>query len=278
MLMSGKSGTMLPITACSSTGQLCHEGSCAWQRCDPPVGARPRGPPAPSPRQPSTQPKPTARRAPRQRGTRCRPAGMPATIASTRRTRLGELVEAHVDARGHVARGAHDLHHAELRRRGRPGGRTRRSKGWPLARPASPVRPRPLRELGRHASRGDEAVLQPRVLVEDARAMPRPRWRSRAPAQRAARAPRLPGSVATPPGTIAIHQEAMAEGLGVRAQPVFLQPHELREGEAERRVVAERAQVAQVVGDALALEQQRAQPARPRRAPRRPSSDSAACA
>lgn len=29
--MSGKSGTMLPITACSSTGQFCHDGSCGWQ-------------------------------------------------------------------------------------------------------------------------------------------------------------------------------------------------------------------------------------------------------
>ena len=32
LLISGKSGTMLPITACSSTGQFDHEGSCGWQR------------------------------------------------------------------------------------------------------------------------------------------------------------------------------------------------------------------------------------------------------
>ena len=32
LLISGKSGTMLPITACSSTGQFCHDGSCACTR------------------------------------------------------------------------------------------------------------------------------------------------------------------------------------------------------------------------------------------------------
>jgi hypothetical protein len=50
------------------------------------------------------------------------------------------------------------------------------------------------------------------------------------------------------------------EDAVVQAQPVLLDAHELREREAERGVVAERAEVAEVVGDALALEHERAQP------------------
>ena len=30
--MSGKSATMLPIAACITTGQFCHDGSWQWQR------------------------------------------------------------------------------------------------------------------------------------------------------------------------------------------------------------------------------------------------------
>ncbi len=48
---------------------------------------------------------------------------------------------------------------------------------------------------------------------------------------------------------------------------ILLQPRELRQAEREAAVVAERAEVAEVVRDALALEQERAQPKRP---PRRP--------
>ena len=32
MLISGKSGTISPIIACSSTGQFCHDGSWQWHR------------------------------------------------------------------------------------------------------------------------------------------------------------------------------------------------------------------------------------------------------
>jgi hypothetical protein len=54
----------------------------------------------------------------------------------------------------------------------------------------------------------------------------------------------------------------MAEDLLGDTQPVFAQARELRESERQRGVVAERAEVAEVRGDPLALEQQRAQPPR----------------
>ena len=56
----------------------------------------------------------------------------------------------------------------------------------------------------------------------------------------------------------------MAEDAVVQPQPVFLEAHELREGEAECRVVAQRAEVSQVIRHTLALEHEGAQPSRAR--------------
>ena len=52
----------------------------------------------------------------------------------------------------------------------------------------------------------------------------------------------------------------MAKRLGVQAQHVFLQARELRQAEGEASIVAEIAEIAEMIGDALALEAERAQP------------------
>ena len=52
----------------------------------------------------------------------------------------------------------------------------------------------------------------------------------------------------------------MSERRRVLAQHVFAQARELREAERESAVVADRAEIAQMVREALALEAQRAQP------------------
>ena len=62
-----------------------------------------------------------------------------------------------------------------------------------------------------------------------------------------------------------VHQQPMAERGEIGPQHILLQARELGEAERETGVVAEVAQVAQVVGDALALEQERAQPRGARR-------------
>ena len=62
-----------------------------------------------------------------------------------------------------------------------------------------------------------------------------------------------------------VHEVAMAEERMIHAQPVFPQPRELREPERKPRIVAEKSEVPQMLADALALEQQRAQPQRARR-------------
>src|SRR5207249_532748 len=67
-------------------------------------------------------------------------------------------------------------------------------------------------------------------------------------------------------GYDSVHQVAVAEELGVGPQQVFLQPPELEKAERKRDIVAEVAEVTEVVGDALELEQDAAQR---QRAPRR---------
>ena len=60
-----------------------------------------------------------------------------------------------------------------------------------------------------------------------------------------------------------IEEVSLAEcALGL-AQQLLLHPRELGERERKSRIVAERAQVAQVIGEALELEAKRAQPDRP---------------
>src|SRR5207247_2472202 len=110
----------------------------------------------------------------------------------------------------------------------------------------------------------DEAILWPGVLVVD-------RFQGRDLAfdsrqacdQRFARGERqIPRDAA---GDDSVHQVAVAEESRVSPQQVFLEPPELGKTERKRDVVAEVAEVAEVVGDALELEQDAAQRKRPGR-------------
>ena len=62
------------------------------------------------------------------------------------------------------------------------------------------------------------------------------------------------------PWNDAVHQQAVAEQPGIEPQPVFPEARKLRQAEGQRDVVAEVAQVTHMVCDALAFEQQCAQP------------------
>ncbi len=57
-----------------------------------------------------------------------------------------------------------------------------------------------------------------------------------------------------------VHQQTVPEHLPVEAEHILFQARELGEPEREAAVVAEITEIAQMVGDALALEQQGAQP------------------
>ena len=63
----------------------------------------------------------------------------------------------------------------------------------------------------------------------------------------------------------AVHHQPVAEDLLRPTQPVLAQARELRQAERQRGVVAERTEVAEVVGDAFSFQQQRPQPAGARR-------------
>ena len=90
MLISGKSGTMLSITAYSTAGQFCHDGSWQWQRA-----IRPPSPSSSatriSPRQPSTQPAPIAAARGAAGAAQAGPCGRPAQISRMSRSDSAEF-------------------------------------------------------------------------------------------------------------------------------------------------------------------------------------------
>ena len=131
-------------------------------------------------------------------------------------------------------------------------------------------------QLGRHAAGGHEAVLQPGVLVVDLAQRAHLAFDRVALAAHARRACAGGRSTATPPGTTASIMKRWPKASLGQALPVFAQARELRQAEGQRRIVAQGAEVAQVVGHALALEHQRAQPRARARASRSRQADSSA--
>ena len=166
------------ITACSSAGQACHEGSCGWTRASLPSPSN-CTPTSTSPRQPSITPRPL----PPATGaisTRDLAGGHADGDLAQQAQRLEDFVEAHRHARGHIAALVGDRAHAERRI-----GRRRR-----VALAVGAAIEDHAGGAGRHAGErqfarqggvddagGQEAILQAGVLVVDARAVPSPRGR-----------------------------------------------------------------------------------------------------
>jgi hypothetical protein len=119
--------------------------------------------------------------------------------------------------------------------------------------PGQAAQAEPIGELRRDAPGRDEAILQSRMLVEDRLQ------------QRDFIAQRL--DLGTQPtrgfvvdvardttGHDRIHQVTMSERGAVQAQHILFEAGELREAEGETRIVAEKAEIAQMIGNALALQ------------------------
>ncbi len=122
-----------------------------------------------------------------------------------------------------------------------------------------PVRPSFAASVGETRAAGPESVLQPRVLVIDVADDPDLAFQCRAffadPRRMFGR------QVARDAARYhVVHGQPVAEGDEVGAQHVLLQSRKLRQAEREAAVVAKVAQVAQVVGEALAFQRERAQP------------------
>ena len=115
----------------------------------------------------------------------------------------------------------------------------------------------PLGELRHDAPGRQEAVLESGVLVVNGLELPHfaADHITLVKDFAASRIVKVDGDAA---GNDAVHQQAMAEQLRVEPNPVFLEAHELHQAEGQSNVVAKIAEVAEMIGDALAFEQQRA--------------------
>src|SRR5262249_49856168 len=118
-------------------------------------------------------------------------------------------------------------------------------------------------ELARGLAAGTEAVLQPRMLVVDGAQAPH--LARQLVGLRAQRSRGLSIEVARDAaGQYDGHEHAMSERAGVRAQHGLFEARDVRQSEGKAAVVAEIAQVAEMIGDALALEAERAEDDRAR--------------
>jgi hypothetical protein len=130
--------------------------------------------------------------------------------------------------------------------------RSERRSRIALARAREAGEPQLCRELGRDDAAQPEPVLQSVVLVVDLAQHADLALEHRAFVDdaHASSGRKVVGDSAR---ADIVHREPMAEQREVRAQHVFLEAGELREPEREAAVVAEIAEIAQVIGDALAL-------------------------
>jgi hypothetical protein len=122
---------------------------------------------------------------------------------------------------------------------------------------------------------GDEAILQAGMLVVECAQFLYRRFDRPALLDDGGQ-PAASASQATPPGTMRSNRKRWPNRRGIEPHPVLLEAQELGQAEGEGGIVAQRAEVAEMVGDALALQHQRAQ--RQRRAAARQTPQAASTA
>ena len=262
--MSGKSGTMLPII-----GVLEHRPVVPRRIVQ--VAARDESAGAASsatntgPRQPSISPRPSApavRLRPR-RACHAAPAGSP---ASSRPDEPAPIRRSHRTGRRRGRRRRRSPRRLDGPRARRTAPRAGPRAGRSAARSRVPARPMSPRRCQRRRDDpgAGEAVAHARLFIVDRRAAPD--LRASAPQHVGEHGgPAAARSRAHAPGDHEIKEIALPERPLGGAQQLLLEAGELRQAEGEARVVAERTEVAEVIGDALELERERAQPGRARR-------------
>src|SRR6185437_2904520 len=172
--------------------------------------------------------------------------------------RLRELVESDRNARGHVALGPNDLGRRQF-----IVGPARQidARIEPLATRSSrePQHAEARGERRRQYARCGEAIAKPRMIVEDGpKLLHFSHDRSNA---RRERRRGLPGEVCPSAARYdRIEEISLPERALDLSQQFFLDPRELRQRERKSRVVPERAQVTQVIGQTLELQAERTQP------------------
>ena len=254
---------MLPSIAASSSGHWNHDGSRRWQRAIVPSPSR-RSQPAR--RRGSLRPA-RGLRASRRAGARHRrgsaPSGRPRDDLLDQRHALLDLADAHPDAGIDVAL----LEHGHVERRaGRRADRRSAARIESAARGAADIAAGAelLRQRGLQDAGGDGAILQRGGVVVDLDQL-----REAAPdvVEQPAQAVDAASarSAATPPGTTRSIISRWPKQASRGAQRALAQDAAMRVHHRERGVVADRADVAEMVGEPFELRHQRAQIVRARR-------------
>ena len=265
MLQSGKSATMLPSIAASSSGHWNQDGSRRWQRAIRAVGVEPQ-PDQHVAAEAFDQRHALAGRARRPAASaRSGAAGQPVEDLLDQRQALLDLADADPDARIDVALLEHRHLEAQLvvgRIAGRRG--ARRSRG-PRRGRHSRRRRTARASAGVEDAGGDGAILQRGgVVVELDQLGKAPADRRRSASRSAARRP-ASRSTATPPGTMRSIIRRWPKQASAARSTSLAQDAAVGVHQRERGVVADRADVAEMVGEPLELGHQRAQPDRARR-------------
>ena len=183
-----------------------------------------------------------------------RPGAQVIEQRSLKAQRFERFVEAHVDARGDVAVARAGDARRERRVGDHAGMRPRVERDAAGAR-GEADHAEARRGLRRQPPAGDEAVLQSRVIVVDCAQHAELALEpvGLAPQAVDARCVQVNRDAARHD---AVHRVAVTEQRCVAAQQILLEAQELRQAEGQAAVVAEIAEVTEVVGKALALEQQ----------------------
>ena len=249
---------MLPSIAASSSGHWNHDASRRWQRSMRPAGVDPQ-PDQHVAAERLDQRHAFARRRSARSRPRTSPCRQPVQHLFDQRQALLDLLDADPDARIDVALGQHRHFEAQLRHMAD-------SRSTCAHRSRGPKR-------GRHSRRRRSGAQDRRTGCRCPRCDPAAtRSRRRAPpAQESARvshrsargwphAPSAGRSTATPPGTMQSIIRRWPKQRGGAAQHALAQHAAMRQHDAERCIVADRAEIAEVVGDPLQLRHHAAQP------------------
>ena len=272
MLHKGKSATMLPSIAASSSGHWNHEASRRWQRATAPSPAR-RTCANTSPRNASTSAKPSPEGARRGQRGADRPAGQARQHRLDQVEALADLLDPDPDARIDVARAPRRNLEAEavVRRIGMVAARVEIA---PRSAPDDASGPIGASEIGLQHAGSDRPVLQRSGVVVERTSFGKV-FRTSPVSARIASAPSGARSTRDAARNDRVHHQPMAEGGLGGAQGPLAQDAAMGVHQGEGGVVADRADVADMIGDPLEFRHHAAKqcargPAPRFRAPARP--------
>ena len=206
------------------------------------------------------------------------PSGSASRIDVDQAQRLQRFVEAHRDARAPRRRRGCAARRTASASYGASGNRSADRRECPLARAANPRQAELGGQLARDSAAAAKAVLQAGMVVVDlAQQADLAIERARIASRISRRDVRCEIAARRRPGTTTSISRRWPNARQLRRSTSSFRRENCARPKRESAVIAEIAQVAQVVGNALALEAQRAQPRARAGASSRPAMASTAC-